>query len=321
MTSTVVGRFRRTALACAALAALGLAPGSAHAQTLGVATMQPGTLNHTAGSAIARVLSEKAGINALVQPTAGETVIIAIVGTGEAHLGMANAPEVASALAAQPDLRLIGAVYPLRVALFARQDSPMRTVSDLAGQRVPLGYSAMRVLDGTTRAILMLGGLTEADVQPILVPNIIRGADDFAAGAADAFFFGFGAPKVREVDATVGGIRVLAIPDDADIEAANEISPYGYLSDVAPGPAFIGLDEPMKIYTFDNLLFAHADVPDDVVYEIIETMENNRDDMIAVLPLLGQFSAEGLYKDYDMPYHPGALKYFEDKGIEAKAIM
>ena len=60
-------------------------PMLAHAQTLGVATMQPGSLNHTTGTAIAKVVKEKAGLNALVQPTAGESVIIPIVGRGEAE--------------------------------------------------------------------------------------------------------------------------------------------------------------------------------------------------------------------------------------------
>ncbi len=37
-------------------------------------------------------------------------------------------------------------------------------------------------------------------------------------------------------------------------------------------------------------------------------------------PVLREFAAANLYKKYDIPYHPGALKYFKDKGIDAKAI-
>ena len=76
----------------------------------------------------------------------------------------------------------------------------------------------------------------------MLVPNVVRSADDFAAGAADMFMFAFGAPKVREVDVTVGGTRILEIPELPGMEAARKISPYGYLSDVAPGPIFIGVE-------------------------------------------------------------------------------
>src|SRR5262249_10289114 len=84
---------------------------------------------------------------------------------------------------------------------------------------------------------------------------------------------------------------------------------------------FVGVEKPMKVYTVDNLLFTHAKVPDDVVYRLIETMEANQADMIAVAPNLREFSAAGLYKQYDFPYHPGAVKYFKDKKIEAKATQ
>jgi uncharacterized protein len=153
------------------------------------------------------------------------------------------------------------------------------------------------------------------------VPNVVRSADDFVAGAADMFMFAFGAPKVREVDANVGGTRYLAIPDKPGIAAARKIVPLGYLSDIKPGPIFIGVEKPMKTYTIDNILFTNAKVPDDVVYKMIATMDANKPDMIAIAPNLREFSAAGLYKNYKgFPYHPGALKYFKDKHIAAQAL-
>src|SRR5262245_20266253 len=169
--------------ASAGAVAFALTSTGGEAQTYGVASMQPGSNNHTAASAIARVLKEKGALNTLVQPTAGETVIIAIVGRGEADFGMANAPEVSSALAEQPNLRIIGAVYTLKTGFWVRKDSNMRTVADLRGKRVTMGYSAMRALDPLSRAILATGGLTERDIKPVLVPNVVRSADDFVAGA------------------------------------------------------------------------------------------------------------------------------------------
>jgi TRAP transporter TAXI family solute receptor len=308
---------------CIGTAAAALDDGAANAQTLGFASMQPGTINHTTSAAVAKVLKEKGGLNTLVQATAGESVIIAIVGRGEADFGMANTPEIGTALAnnGQPNLRMIGAVYTLKTGFWVRKDSNMRTVADLRGKRVTMGYSAMRALDPMSRAILATGGLTEKDIQPVLVPNVIRSADDFVAGSADMFMFAFGAPKVREVDVNVGGTRILEIPESPGMAAAQKISPYGYLSDVTPGPVFIGVEKPMKVYTIDNLLFTHARLPDDVVYKVIETMAANKADMVAVAPNLREFSAAGLNKKYDFPYHPGALKYFKDKNIEAKAIQ
>ncbi len=305
--------------ACAIAAAFACAP--ARAQTYGFATLPPGTLNHTTASAVAKVLKEKAGINMLVQPTAGDNVIIPMVGRGEVEIGIAVIPELANYFdgGKNPDLRLIGTAHPLRSAFWVRKDAPMQTIADLKGRKVALGYSAMRVMDNLSRAILATGGLTEKDVTPILVPNVVRGADDFMSSNSDMFFFAFGGPKVREADASVGGIRVLEI-DEAGMAAARRISRYGYLTDAAPGPIFTGVMKPMKVYTFDNMLFTHAKVPDDVIYRIMETLDQNRADLVAVQPVLREFSAAGLYKKYDIPYHPGALKYFKNKGIEPQAL-
>jgi len=307
----------------AAFVAATLAAAPAAAQTFGMATMQPGTLNHTTGSAIAKVLKEKAGLNVLVQPTAGESVLIPLVARNEAELGIANLAEVLAATdgGKKPgDLRLIGAIHPLRAAFFVRKDSPIKTAADLKGKKVVWGFSAQRTLDPISRAMLATGGLTEKDIVPVMVPNVIRGADDFTSGSSDMFFFAFGAPKVRETDVTVGGIRVVELPESG-MPAARKIFGPGYLSQAVPGPFFIGVDKPMGVYTWDNMLFTSSKVKDDVVYKMIEAMDANKPDLISVQPALREFSAAGLYKTYDIPYHPGALKYFADKKIEAKALQ
>jgi TRAP transporter TAXI family solute receptor len=265
------------------------------------------------------VLKEKGGINVVVQPTAGETVLIPLVSRGEAEFGIANIFEVLGARKTSPNLRLIGSLHSLRGAFWVRKDTNMKTMADLKGKRVGMGYSAMRTIDPLVRAILATGGLTEKDVKPVLIPNVIRGADDFVAGSADMFFFAFGAPKVREVDATVGGIRALEIPKSG-MAAAKKILPEGYLTPAVPNGFFIGVDHPMGVYTWDNMIFTNAKVPDDVIYKAIDTMVKNKADLVAIQPALREFSAENLYKKYDIPYHPGALKYFKDHNIQPKAI-
>jgi TRAP transporter TAXI family solute receptor len=289
----------------------------AAAQTYGFATMQPGTLNHTSGSAVAKVLKEKANLNVVVQPTAGESVLIPLISRGEAEFGIANIFEVVAAKQSAPDIRLIGSLHPLRGAFWVRKDTNMRTMADLKGKKVGMGYSAMKTIDPMVRAILATGGLTEKDVRPVLIPNVIRGADDFASGQADMFFFAFGAPKVREVDVTVGGIRALEIPASG-IAAAQKILPEGYLTPAQPNPFFVGVEKPMDVYTWDNMIFTNAKVKDEVVYKIIETLEANKAELVTVQPALREFSAAALYKKYNLPYHPGALKYFKDNNIAAK---
>jgi uncharacterized protein len=309
-----------TALA-AGVAALVLACGIAAAQKpYGFATLPAGTLNYTTSSAIAKVLKEKAGMNILVQPMAGDTAIKPMVDRGEAELGISNIMEVADGLKGpQKNLRLIAAVHAYRTPFFVRKDSNMHTVADLKGKRVSLGYSAMRNIDIESRAQLATGGLTEKDVKPVLVPNVVRSADDFVSGAADMFNFAFGAPKVREVDATVGGIRVLSI-DEKGMEAARKIMPYGYLTTVGPGPVFIGVEKPMKVYSFDAVIYTSAKTPDEFVHKFLEALDKNKADIVAIQPVLREFTLPFAYKQYDVPYHPGALKYYKEHNIQPTAL-
>ena len=181
-----------------------------------------------------------------------------------------------------------------------RKDSNLETVADLKGKRVPYGFSAMRALEPTVRAMLATAGLTEKDIKPVLVPNVIRSADDFVSGAADAFYFAFGAPKVREVDVTVGGIRMTEI-DEKGMAAARKIERWGYLTEVAPGPVFVGVEKPMKVYSFDNLIFTSAKMSDEFVYKVLDTLVKNKADLIAVQPVLREFSAPFAYKQYEAP--------------------
>jgi TRAP transporter TAXI family solute receptor len=304
----------------AALAVLALTGGAAAAQTYGFATLPPGTLNHTTASAISKIVKEKGGMNMLVQPTAGDQVINPLVGRGEVEIGITNIMEVTDALeGGLKDMRIITAAHALRTPLFVRKDSGMFKNADLKGKRVTMGYSAMRNIDKTVRAMLASAGLTEADVKPVLVPNVVRSADEFIAGNADMFSFAFGGPKVKEADATVGGIRALEI-DEAGMPAAKKIMPWAYLTQIGPGPIFTGVEKPMKVYSFDNVIIASAKVSDDLVYKILDLMEKNKDELVAVQPVLREWTPAFGYKQYGVPYHPGALKFFKERNLTAQPL-
>jgi TRAP-type uncharacterized transport system substrate-binding protein len=104
----------------AAVLAFGFIAASASAQTFGFATLQAGSLNHTSAAAIAKILKDKAGMNVLVQPTSGDTVILPMVDRGEADFGNGNIFEMHNAFEGQgpggklANLRIIGVMHTLR---------------------------------------------------------------------------------------------------------------------------------------------------------------------------------------------------------------
>jgi len=133
------------------------------------------------------------------------------------------------------------------------------------------------------------------------------------------FFFAFGAAKVREVDVTVGGIRVLEI-DEQGMPAARKIMPWAYLTDATPGPIFTGVEKPMKVYSFDNVMIASSKVSDALITKVLELMENNKDDLVAVQPVLREWTPAFGYKQYGVPYHPGAEKFFKDRNLTKQPL-
>ena len=261
------------------------------AQTYGFATLPPGTLNHTTRRAVAKVLKEKAGINMLVQPTAGDQVIVPMVSRGEVEIGITNILELANYYEGgkNPDLRVIGSVHALRTAFWVRKDAPMQAIGDLKGKRVASGYSAMRTIDLVSRAILATGGLTEKDIQPVMVPNVVRSADDFMSGAADMFFFAFGATEGAR--GRCHRRRHSRARDQRSRHGRRAQGHALWLSDdVAPGPIFTGVEQADESLRLRQHAVHHAKVPDELIYKFIETLENNKPDLIAVQPVLREFS-------------------------------
>jgi TRAP-type uncharacterized transport system substrate-binding protein len=97
--------------------------------------------------------------------------------------------------------------------------------------------------------------------------------------------------------------------------AARKIERWGYLTQVNPGPVFVGVEKPMKVYSFDNLIFTSAKTSDAIVYKILDTLLKNNSELITVQPVLREFTPAFAFKQYEVPYHPGAVKYYEEHKI------
>ena len=133
----------------------------------------------------------------------------------------------------------------------------MKTIADLKGKRVGMGYSAMRTIDPMVKAILATGGLTEKDVTPVLIPNVIRGADDFTSGRPTCSSSPSARRRcARSTPPSAASARWKFLT--SGMPAAKKILPEGYLTPAQPNPFFVGVDHPMSVYTWDNMIFTNA---------------------------------------------------------------
>jgi TRAP transporter TAXI family solute receptor len=312
----------RNCLATAAVA-LGLAAGGANAQTVGIATSNPGSLFHNIGTAVANA-ANNAGLNATIQPATSPNQYIPFVASGGIEFGVANLQEVNYALegkewfegSVNPDLRLVGLIMPLREAIFVRADSDIHSIADLRGQPMVDGYTAQQTIIPQLDAMYATAGMTREDMTPVVVPSVVAGADAFISGESVGFIFAHGAGKVREADAAVGGLRALSIePTEENLATVREHWPVAFFTEIEGGST-PGVTETAWYMAYPQAVFTNANVADDAVYAMTKALYENKDTLVESFRPFAGFQPDAMVGDIaPSEYHPGAVRFYEEVGI------
>jgi hypothetical protein len=310
-----------TAVCCFVLALFGSA---ANAQSISVITTPPGSFTHSAGAAVAKVITEKTKLRAILQAQAASAVISVAAGTGD--FGMGNAHDTTFYVTGtgeyegqgpHSNIRNVAPLSVYRVALHVRAESSMRSIKDLKGKRVSAGFNAQKAIARIIEAHLANAGLSYDDVQKVLTPNVRSSADDFMTGKTDVLFFALGSAAVKQAAASVGGLRVLTIEDSPEArERMEKVLPGSYVLNVKPAPNLEGIKEPTNIVAFDMQFFTNKDVPDDVVYAVTKALHENKAALVKAFKPMGLFNPDRMAKPLKgVPFHPGALKYYREIGL------
>jgi uncharacterized protein len=299
--------------------------GAAAAQTVGFATLPPGSILHAQASVIAKVVQDNSKLQVRVIGYGGDTGILEAVASKKADFWLLDVGESADAMHgrgtwkgnAKPNLRTAITMYGFQMAFWVRKDSNINTIADLKGKRVPAEWVQQTGVIPHTTAVLAAGGLTYNDVVKVPEVNVVRAADDFKAGKLDLLFFAVGAPKVAEVAASVGGLRLLPMNAFPDSEARmKKVRSEYYFSTVKPAPHIAGVDQPSPVQTIDVVVGVGAHVADDVVYQFVKAMRENKKGLVAGHPNFNQFDETQAGKAQPtLPHHPAAIKYFKEAGV------
>jgi hypothetical protein len=312
-----------TRLAALSVAATILA-GTAHAQVIGIVTTPAGSFTNSVGAAVAKAVVDHAGMRATVTPQQSHGQ--ESVNDGSAELSLATLSDVQQYVTgtvdwegkgAKKNIRLIARMVPITTAGYVQKDSPIKSLADLKGKRISVGYPAQKAVLRVVLAQLATVGLGENDVQGVPTQNITQAADDFIAGKTDAFWFALGSGKVKQAAASVGGLRALPVPTSPDAVAKmNKFVPGSYPVVISPSRNLDGIAEPTPVMGYDVVLFTRADLSAETVYKIARAMHENKKDMAAVFAPLNGFEPDNMARRYDhLDYHPGAIKFYQEKGL------
>ncbi len=300
-----------------------LAGSVALGQSAGMGTTKT-AFTSQAGGAIAKVVSQNTSIRMRTQKFGGSSVYVPLLNTGRVDFALANELEMLYAVTGQviynkkhPNLRIVTVLTPFRTAIFVRKDSPIRTVADLKGKRFPSGWASQKIIIPLVNAIFANAGISYDDVVKVPARNVVAGANDFATGKTDAFFFVFGAGKVRETAAKVGGLRVLTIdPSPAAMARLRKHVPPAYALPVKPGKPNVGVEEPIHVMTYEYLVLTNSKVSDDMVYKVAKTMHDKPGELAKAFRALRLFKPGRMVKNFPgLSYHPGAIRYYKELGV------
>ncbi|MEC7764977.1 MAG: TAXI family TRAP transporter solute-binding subunit [Pseudomonadota bacterium] len=297
--------------------------GAAMAQPVTIASNPPGTDSNTVSAGIANYLSGQ-GMQAVVRPYAGTGVYGPLITTPEVSMGLLTGADAFMQYSGADDreplttLRALFRAFPLPYGYFVRCNSEITNISGLAGKRVAVDIQANASLGPINRAILASSGLGEDDLEFVTVGNLPSGIQGVVDGNLDAMSVAAGIARMQEANATTpGGICYLELDGENATQAELEKSVFGLTTyTIEPGPVFPEITDPVKIASLDFFMTADASMSDDQAYAVVKAMHENWAALQEDYPTLRKAPLDGLASATNgVPFHPGAIKYFEEVGL------
>ncbi|ADJ15573.1 hypothetical protein C497_11722 [Halalkalicoccus jeotgali B3] len=318
---------RRTFLGTAGAAALvGLAGcgggggggggGGDGSQFVTIGTGGTGGVYYPLGGGMADILNQNLDVEASAESTGASVENCRLVANEDMTMALALGNSVLLAVNGEGDF---DEALPLSAAFGAYQnatqvvvpaDSPVETLADMEGLTVSVGApgSGTEVI---AEELLGVYGLTydDIDVQRLSFSETASALQD---GQIDAGFWSvaFPASSIQDL-ASQRAIRLIDFPDEEMSQITSEFDYYNAAT--VPGGTYEGVEEDVQVPGVTNTMIVREDMNEDSVYDIVEAIYTNLDQLAEVHPAAEQFEENAREAPIDL--HPGAAQYFDDAGL------
>jgi uncharacterized protein len=319
---------RATISATAAIAfAASLIAGAALAQqkTIAIGTGGTGGVYYPLGGGLANVLSRYLpGYQATAEVTGGSVDNLKLIGSGQSEIGFSMADAALDAFKGQDKfrgnkvaLRTLMVLYPNRMHVVTVEGTGIEKMSDLKGKRVSTGSPGSATEVMAFRVIEAAGLDKDKDMRRERL-GAAESVNAIKDRKIDAFFWVGGLPTAAVTDlGATPGVKLKLI-DHADVvEKMN--AKYGqlYVRDVIPARTYPGQDKDNPQSTVWNILVTNDKMPDDIAYNVAKIMFDHKAELVAVHSEAANIEYKYQMKNSSpVPWHPGALKYFAEQGVQ-----
>lgn len=319
-----------TGIAAAFTASVAFA-GAGAAQVAVFATNPQGSLGYRTGIAVAKTVSAKApGVTGRPQPMGGSTTYIPIVNRGEVNFGFSNGMETYYAYKGtgtfdgrpQPNLRMVGLMFPLRTGIATVADFGVDSIHDLArlkGKRITSEYTSLTIIENFIKGALANANLSYADFQKVPVSGFAKGIFALGEGKTDISWISLGSGAGRKVNTQLRSRGGFVYPNmdtsPAAMERFRKFMPAARIV-LESNTKMPGIRKPTNIVEIDYVLFTHKDMDPEVVYKVAKALATNKAHLAKSMGAFNRQRPEAFALPTVAPYHPGALKAINELGLK-----
>lgn len=292
---------------------------------INIATATTGGVYYPLGNAMAQLFNQKVpNIKASAQATAGTPQNILLMQKKEAEIAFAqngvayyayNGQEMFKDKAVK-SIRSITHLYPNVMHIVVNANSNITSVKQFEGKKFVPGAvgSATEV---NSKEILSLYGLDYKEKKNVKADYLgyTEAAEALKDSRVDGILIAGGLPTSAVLDAASSvKIRILSLEPDM-IKKLTEAMPW-YYEFVIPKGTYIGQTEDIRTVAVANILICRDDLKDDLVYNLTKALYENQKDLIAAHSAAKDMKFEHALNGLTVPLHPGAEKYYKEKGLK-----
>jgi TRAP transporter TAXI family solute receptor len=306
------------------LAGLALASAAA-AQNISIATGGTGGVYYPMGGGVAAVLSKHVpGMQATAEVTGGSVDNLKLIGTGKPYIAFSMTDAAQDAMRGEDKfkgnkvpLKTLMILYPNRMHVVSVEGRGIAKMSDLKGKRVSTGSPGSATEVMAFRVIEASGLDKDADLKRERL-GVAESVNALKDGKIDAFFWVGGLPTAAVTDlANTPNTKIKMIDHAEAVAAMNKKYGNLYVQDAIPKDTYKGMEADNHQATVMNILVSHESMDEKTAYNIVKTIFDRKDDIVAVHKEAANFKLENQKASASpIPFHPGAVKYFAEKGIK-----
>ncbi len=313
--------FRKAAFVAAASLSLGLGAQTAQAdQFINILTGGTSGVYYPIGVGLSRIYAERIpGVRTQVQSTKASVENLNLLQRGKGELALALGDSVKLAWEGDAEagfktpldkLRGVAAVYPNVIQIVAAKSSGITQFADLRGKGLSVGAPKSGT-ELNARKIFEAAGMSYADLGKTEYLPFAESVELIKNRQLDATLqsAGLGVASIKDL-ATSIPVNMVAVPADV-------IAKLGapYVPATIPAGTYTGQEQDVPTVAVVNFLITHAGVSEETVYQMTRLLFENLPELEAAHKAAANIRLESAVSGMPLPLHPGAERYYREKGL------